>query len=66
MPNMTIKVDEEVLRWARLRAAELDINVARFVGDLLRDHMLQTTGYESARQRFLATRPRALSPSVDT
>lgn len=64
MPNLTITIDEELLRWVRLRAAEHDISVDRFLGDLLRDHMLGTTGYEAARQRFLATRPRALSEGL--
>ena len=36
MPNMTITADEEVLRWARVKAAESNTSVAQLVGDLLK------------------------------
>jgi hypothetical protein len=61
MPNLTITADEEVLRWARVRAAEQNTSVARLVGELLRRHMQSEQGYESARRRFMKVRPRVLS-----
>jgi hypothetical protein len=61
MPNLTITADEEVLRWARIRAAERNTSVARLVGDLLRMHMQQEQGYENAKRRFLGTRAWILS-----
>lgn len=61
MPNITIEVDEDVLRWARLRAAQRNTSVARLVGDLLKERMHASVGYEAARQRFMAARPRKLS-----
>lgn len=61
MPNLTITAEEEVLRWARVRAAEGNTSVARLVGDLLREHMKEERGYENAKRRFLGTTPRVLS-----
>jgi hypothetical protein len=61
MPNLTITADEEVLRWARIRAAEGNTSVARLVGDLLRAQMKEERGYENAKRRFLGVTPRVLS-----
>jgi hypothetical protein len=61
MPNMTITADEEVLRWARVKAAEGNTSVAQLVGDLLKERMRVERGYESARRRFMAVKPRVLS-----
>jgi hypothetical protein len=61
MPNLTVTADEEVLRWARIRAAERNTSVARLVGELLRQHMESESRYESARRRFMARKPRRLS-----
>ena len=61
MPNLTITTDEEVLRWARVRAAEQNTSVARLVGELLRRHMQCESQYEAARRRFMSRKPRRLS-----
>lgn len=61
MPHITIDVEEDVPRWARLRAAELDTTVACLIGNLLRDQMRASAGCEAARKRFVATQPRKLS-----
>ncbi len=44
MPNLIITAEEEVLRWARIRAAEGNTSVGRLVGDLLREHMQKERG----------------------
>jgi hypothetical protein len=59
--NMTITVDEDVARWARIRAAEENTSVSRLVGDLLRDHMRQRQRFEQARRQFQALRSRVIS-----
>jgi len=64
MPNLTITAEEDVLRWARIRAAERNTSVARLVGEMLREHMRATAGYEAARHRFLSAKPRKLSRSA--
>ena len=61
MPNMTITAEEEVLRWARVKAAEENTSVARLVGDLLKERMRAERGYQAAKRRFLGTKPRVLS-----
>jgi hypothetical protein len=59
--NMTITVETEVARWARLKAAREEISVSQLVGRMLKESMLQEEAYESAKQRFLSVRPRVLS-----
>lgn len=61
MPNLTITADEEVLRWARVKAAEENTSVARLVGDLLRERMRAEHGYQAAKRRFLGAKKRILS-----
>ncbi len=51
MPNMTITADEDVLRWARVKAAEEHTSVARLVGDLLKEKMRTTQDYAAAKRR---------------
>jgi hypothetical protein len=55
--NVTITVDEEVARWARVEAAKRDISLARFVGELLRQQMDWQEDYERAMRSFLRTKP---------
>ena len=57
MRNVTVSLDEEVARWARIRAAELDSSVSRLIGEMLRERMLEEKGYEVARQQYLARAP---------
>lgn len=61
MPNMTITAEEEVLRWARVKAAEENTSVARLVGDLLKERMRAERGYQVAKRRFLGAKARVLS-----
>ena len=60
MKNVTITLEEDVARWARVRAAEEDTSVSRMVGDLLRRMMEQERSYEIARERFLSVEPTPL------
>ncbi|HYU16843.1 MAG TPA: hypothetical protein VEL05_12245, partial [Candidatus Acidoferrum sp.] len=46
--NVTITLDEDVVRWARIRAAERETSVSRLVGELLREKMLEDQSYEAA------------------
>ena len=57
MKNVTITLDDNVAKWARIRAAELDTSVSRLVGDLLREKMIQERTYETAMEKFLAVDP---------
>ncbi len=65
MKNVTITLDEEVARWARIKAAEHDTSVSRLVGEMLREKMLREKAYETSMRRFLARKPVMLRASGD-
>jgi predicted transcriptional regulator len=58
--NVTITLDEEVARWARVQAAERNTSVSRLVGELLRQYMKDEEAYTSAMKRYLARKPKPL------
>jgi hypothetical protein len=55
--NVTITLDEEAARWARLEAARRDTSVSRFLGDLLKQQMQREQRYERAMRSALRRRP---------
>jgi hypothetical protein len=61
--NVTVSLDEETARWARVEAARRDISVSAFLAELLEDRMSQTAGYEDAMREFLGRTPRPLKPA---
>lgn len=60
MKNVTITLDEEVARWARIQAAKQNSSVSRLVGEMLREKMLEEKTYQMAMQQFLSQPPRML------
>lgn len=58
--NVTITLDEDVARWARIRAAERETSVSRLVGELLREKMLSEQSYEAAMREYMARPARRL------
>ncbi len=54
MKNVTITLDEEVARWARIMAAEQNTSVSRLVGELLREKMIEEQTYQIAMQQYLS------------
>jgi len=60
MRNVTITLDEEVARWARIKAAEQDTSVSRLVGEMLREKMSNEQSYQSSMKRYLSRKPRPL------
>jgi hypothetical protein len=50
--HATIALDEEVARWARIKAAEENSSVSRLVADLLRRQMQQHERFDRARREF--------------
>ncbi len=65
MKNVTITLDKEVARWARIRAAEEDTSLSRLVGELLREKMLSESNYETSMQNYLDQSPRVLRKKRD-
>ena len=65
MRNVTIALDDETARWARIEAARQGTSMSRFVGGLLRERMARAgrdaDRYEEARRSYLARQPRSLS-----
>ena len=60
MRNVTITLDEEVARWARIKAAEQDTSVSRLVGEMLREKMTNEQSYHTSMKRYLSRKPRPL------
>ena len=57
MKNVTIAIDEEVARWAKIWAARHDTSLSRMVGEMLRERMLHEARYEAAMERYLSDGP---------
>ena len=60
MKNVTITLDEDVIRWAKVWAASHDTSVSRMLGEELRRKMLSEQSYERAKRRFQSKTPRPL------
>ena len=60
MKNVTITLEEDVLRWAKIWAASHDTSVSRMLGEELRRKMLSEKQYERARRRFQDKAPKPL------
>lgn len=54
MRNVTVTLDDETARWARLEAARREVSVSRLIRELLRERMRDEAGYETAARRYLA------------
>jgi hypothetical protein len=61
MRKITIKLDEATAEWVRVRAAQLNTSVSRFVCDLLAQQKRAFRHYESAWQWFRERELRPLS-----
>ncbi len=57
LKNVTITLDEETARWARVEAARRDTSVSKLLGEILRAEMRQEAQYEAAKQTYLAQEP---------
>lgn len=55
--NVTITIEEDVVRWVRLQAARRDTSVSRLVGEMLKERMREEAEYDKAMRRFLARKP---------
>jgi hypothetical protein len=62
--NVTITLDEEVARWARVRAAEANTSVSRLLGEELRRMMRQQQQFDRARRDFQRIESGVISDGV--
>ena len=60
MNNVTITLDDDTLARARVKAAERNLSLSRFVGEVLREHMRGDDEYERAMRRALSRKPEVL------
>jgi hypothetical protein len=57
MKNVTVSLKENVAHWARVKAAEQDKSLSKFLGELLEERMSHESDYEAARRRFMRGKP---------
>ena len=65
MRNVTITLDDETARWARIEAARQDTSVSKLVGAMLRSHMHERDEYERAKRSYLSRGPVTMSSPGD-
>lgn len=57
MKNVTITLDEETAAWARVHAAQKNVSLSRFVGEVLAERMREAREYDEAMRRYFALKP---------
>jgi len=55
--NITVTLEEEVARWARIEAAKEEVSVSRFLAGILRQRMAAQDDYSRAMRRALGRKP---------
>jgi hypothetical protein len=55
--NITITLEEEVAKWARVEAAREDTSVSGMLAEILKERMEKRDEYEKAMRRALARKP---------
>ena len=56
MKNITITLDKDTARRARVRAAERDMSVSRYIGELVHKDIRASDEYQEAMQRYLSSK----------
>jgi len=60
MKNVTITLDEKTATWARHAAAELNMSLSRYLGELLEKNMRQSREYDRAMRQYFTRQPGVL------
>ncbi len=55
--NITITLEEDIARWARIEAARRDTSISRLLAGILKERMLEEDAYQGAMRRVLARKP---------
>lgn len=58
--NVTVTLDEETARWARMEAARQETSVSKLLGNLLRSSMLEQQDYDNAMASYREREARPL------
>ncbi len=65
MKIVIITLDEDVARWARIRAAARRISLSHLVRELLQEKMAEEETYQASRQQYLSEPPSELKSRED-
>lgn len=57
MKNVTITLDEQTAAWARVHAAEQNVSLSRFIGEVLHERMRHSRQYDEAMRAALSEKP---------
>ncbi len=66
MKNVTITLEEDVAKWARVWAANHDSSVSKLLGNVLKSKMIQEQGYQLAMQQYLNAPTKALKDATQS
>ena len=55
MKNITITLDADTARRARVRAAERNVSVSRYIGELVRKDIRDSSEYQDAMKRYFSS-----------
>ena len=61
MRNITIALPDDIARWVRIRAAENDRSVSKWLAAVLEGMRQREDAYDAAMERFFARAPRRLT-----
>lgn len=65
MRNVTISLNDELVRWARVWAAENDTSISAMLSQLLKEKMEKESRYVSAMNNFHASEVSDLSSGLE-
>ena len=60
MKNITITLPEDLARWVRVRAAENERSVSKWIAELIEGTRRRENEYEMAMKQFLSVEPRRM------
>ena len=55
--NVTVTLEENVARWARIEAARQDTSVSQLLARILKERMRESDDYDRAMRQALARKP---------
>ena len=58
MKNITIHLSDDLYQWLRIKAAEDDRSVSRWLAELVEGMRRNDDDYDAAMRRYLAMKPR--------
>jgi Arc/MetJ-type ribon-helix-helix transcriptional regulator len=64
MRRITVTLDVETARWARIEARRRRVSVSSLVREALREHMADRQSYVAAMERYLGRASRKLGGSL--